>query len=353
MLQRDLLRWYARSKRDLPWRKTRDPYRIWISEAMLQQTRVETVLPYYRRFLARFPDVRALAAAEEEQVLAAWSGLGYYRRARSLRASARAVVERHGGSFPGEREALLELPGVGPYTAGAIASIAFGRREALVDGNVARVLSRLFALRGDPASAAGRGKLWSLARELVPARNPGDWNQALMELGALVCLPDEPACGRCPVADDCAALREGRAGSLPKRRRREPAIPIETVVLAARRGGRWLLERRDGAGLMAGMWQMPTVEVSAGRAPRLFAARPPRGLLAKEVVCEIRHTITCHRIRATVKRAEFAPAQARLPLAWVDAGALANSALTGMTRKCLSAILASRSSPSRRKTARI
>ncbi|MGH7293472.1 MAG: A/G-specific adenine glycosylase, partial [Polyangiaceae bacterium] len=183
-----LVSWYRRVARDLPWRRTRDPYAIWVSETMLQQTRVETVLPYYRRFLAQLPDVASLAEAPEEQVLALWSGLGYYRRARMLHAAARALASDRGGRIPDAPEQLRRLPGVGAYTAGAIASIAFGRREALVDGNVARVLARLFCVEDDVKSAAGAARVWAIARELV-ARLPGevgtgDWNQALMELGA-------------------------------------------------------------------------------------------------------------------------------------------------------------------------
>jgi A/G-specific adenine glycosylase len=339
-LHRALGTWYALEKRDLPWRRTRDPYRIWISEAMLQQTRVETVIPYYRRFLERFPTIGALAAAREEDVLAAWSGLGYYRRARSLREAARAIVERHAGRFPSRREELLELPGVGPYTAGAVASIAFDRPEPLVDGNVARVYSRFFGK--DLASKPQ--ELWSLARSLVPRKGAGDWNQALMELGALVCTPREPSCTTCPIARQCDALRSGRVETFPRKRPRPATIDVELVVLAVTDGKRWLLEKREVRGRMAGLWQMPTVE--RGDEGRLFPTRRPRAIRVGETLCEVKHTITRHRIRALVKRASLASARPGASFAWVEHERLEGMALTGMTRKCLSAILAARSRPS-------
>jgi A/G-specific adenine glycosylase len=347
-LRRDLLRWYRREKRDLPWRASRDPYRIWISEAMLQQTRVETVIGYYGRFLARFPTVESLARAKPDDVLAVWSGLGYYRRARSLQEAARAIVERHGGRFPRSREELLELPGIGPYTAGAVASIAFDEPEPLVDGNVARVLSRVFALDGAPDSAGQREGLWSLAGDLVPERGAGQWNQALMEFGALVCTPRDPPCGRCPIATRCRALLQGRVGELPLRAVRAASIPVQVVVLAVRRQGRWLLERRPAAGRMAGLWQLPTTEIhpvpARGRDElvrgKLFPIRAPKALRAGPTLCEVRHTITNHRIRAVVKRGTLSARRPPAPLAWVSGRGLTALPLTGMTRKCLTAILA-------------
>jgi A/G-specific adenine glycosylase len=331
-LVKKLSAWFVREKRDLPWRRTRDPYRIWISEAMLQQTRVETAIPYYERFLERFPTVEALAGADEDSVLAAWSGLGYYRRARALRAAAQAIVERHGGRLPDEVGDLLDLPGVGPYTAGAVASIAFGKAEPLVDGNVTRVLSRVFGVEGERSGP----RIRSLAKELVTGEDPGTWNQALMELGALVCLPREPRCDRCPIAGPCVARREGKVEVIPAPRARPTTISIDVVVLAASKGGRWLLERRPSKGRMAGLWQLPTVE----RRGLLFPARRPARLAEKEILCEVRHTITRHRIRAVVKRAELGGRALPPGTSWVEEAALPGFALTGMTRKCFSAILA-------------
>jgi A/G-specific adenine glycosylase len=334
--------WYRRVRRPLPWRETRDPYAIWISEAMLQQTRVQTVEPYWRRFLARFPTVRALAAASESEVLALWSGLGYYRRARALREGARAIVQRHGGRFPRERAELLELPGIGPYTAGALLSIAFDRPEPLVDGNVERVFSRLFGLEAESGSASLRRDTWKLAAELVPARGAGDWNQALMELGATVCTPRNPLCGSCPVARRCVARREDRVGELPRVRARPPATAVELEVLLARRGSRLLLEQRPDRGRMSGLWQLPSIELPgpSGARTGLFPDAWARGgrLLLEEPVGVVRHTITTHRIRARVLRGRPAPgARIREPLAWIEEAALGELPLTGMTRKILRA----------------
>ncbi|MFN0007142.1 MAG: A/G-specific adenine glycosylase [Planctomycetota bacterium] len=343
-LRRDLLRWYGREKRDLPWRASRDPYRVWISEAMLQQTRVETVIGYYRRFLERFPTVEALARARTDSVLAAWSGLGYYRRARSLHEAARAVRDRHGGRFPRDREALIGLPGVGAYSAGAIASIAFDQPEPLVDGNVARVFSRLFALEGAPGSAGLRKRLWEIAATLVPRRGAGEWNQALMELGALVCVPRVPDCGRCPLASRCRALAEDRVDEFPSRGKRATPIPVDVVVFAVRRGDRWLLERRPAGGRMAGLWQLPTVELPASGGV-LFPLRPPASIRIGRPLCEVRHTITRHRIRALVKSGTVDSGRPAASLAWVNRQAMTSLPLTGMTRKCVSAILAAHPGP--------
>jgi len=338
-LRRDLLRWYRNEKRDLPWRANRDPYRVWISEAMLQQTRVETVIGYYDRFLELFPTVEALARARTDSVLAAWSGLGYYRRARSLHEAARAVCDRHGGRFPRDREALLGLPGIGPYTAGAIASIAFDLPEPVVDGNVARVFSRLFALGAAPDSAEQRGELWAIAASLVPERGAGEWNQALMELGAVVCVPRGPACGRCPLSSRCRALAEDRVDEFPPREKRPETIRLAVVVIAVRRGSSWLLERRPASGRMAGLWQLPTIELPASGGV-LFPTRPPPAIRIGRELCELRHTITRHRIHAVVKTGTLSSGEPGGSFTWAPGPRLSSMPLTGMTRKCLAAILA-------------
>lgn len=232
---------------------------------MLQQTQAATVIPYYRRFLSRFPTVRDLAAADVQDVLRLWSGLGYYARARNLLCAARIVVERHDGQFPDSLDALRELPGVGRYTAGAVASIAFDRRSAIVDGNVARVLARVFRVRGDVSCGSGRARLWSIAESLLPRRRCGDFNQALMELGAQVCMPGARAqCGDCPLASRCAARAAGEVAELPEKRRRTAARSETHVVAAIQRRRRWLFVRRPPDGLWGGLWSLPTA-VSTGR----------------------------------------------------------------------------------------
>ncbi|MEO6708480.1 MAG: A/G-specific adenine glycosylase [Planctomycetota bacterium] len=337
-LQESLLAWYRANRRDLPWRRTRDPYAIWISEAMLQQTRVETVLSYWPRFLERFPDLASLAGASEESVLGAWSGLGYYRRAKALRQAARAIVEHHGGSFPKDRASVLGLPGIGRYTAGAVLSIAFGQREPLVDGNVARVLSRLFAIEHELGSASSQRELWDLAQELLPeARDCGDWNQALMELGATICTARDPKCGICPLSRRCKAQAESRVADLPRARPRPLPVEVSVEVLVVRKGGAWLFEQRaEDAPRMSGMWELPTREVGT-RSGLFRAAWEPRGLFsAGREIGRARHTITRHRIEVSVREGAFSgavpmPAEFR----WIEPRSTATLGLTGMARKAL------------------
>ncbi len=265
-LRRRLLAWWRGARRDLPWRLppgTTDPYRTWLSEVMLQQTRVATVIPYYRRFLARWPTLEALAAAAPEEVLGAWSGLGYYARGRNLHAAAREAWAVHRG-LPESPADLARLPGFGPYTVGAVSSIAFGAALPAVDGNAVRVLSRLFAVGGEVRAGAGRARLEALARALVPRRDPGDWNQALMELGATLCRPRRPECRRCPVASLCRARIEGRVDAIPAPRRRARSRRLELALVRVERGGRLLLVRRAGEGLLGGTWQLPGAEVPRG-----------------------------------------------------------------------------------------
>jgi A/G-specific adenine glycosylase len=310
-LMRGLLEWYARSRRDLPWRRVRDPYAILVSETMLQQTRIRTVLPYYERFMRELPTVHALAEAPEERVLALWSGLGYYRRARMLHAAARRVAGAYRGQIPREAEELRRLEGVGAYTAGAIASIAFGRRAALVDGNVARVLARLFAIEEDIKSSRGSGRLWGLAQRLVGAApgNPGDWNQALMELGATVCLPRGPMCDRCPVRDDCRALAMGLVDTLPHIERRSQPLPVRrtAVVLASSRAV--LLARRRKETLFGGLWEPPAVDGELAPLAEKLGLDAHKLQRAGEVV----HVLTHRRMHVEVVRGSL-PRRARWPL---------------------------------------
>ncbi|MFQ5418706.1 MAG: A/G-specific adenine glycosylase, partial [Myxococcota bacterium] len=239
-----LLRWYRKNRRDLPWRRTRDPYAIWISETMLQQTRALTVIPYYERFLELFPDIETLASADMDDVLGAWAGLGYYSRARNLRAAAREIAESHGGRLPEDADGLRSLPGIGRYTAGAVASIAFDRPEPIVDGNVARVLCRLLGIRDEIGTPAVTRLLWDEAATLADGPQPGDLNQALMELGAAVCTPVEPRCVACPLAGDCDAHRAGDAATLPHRRPKQAARKIEAAAAWVVRRGLVLAVRR-------------------------------------------------------------------------------------------------------------
>jgi A/G-specific adenine glycosylase len=263
-LVRELGAWFDLVARDLPWRRTDDPYAIWLSEVMLQQTRVDTVVGYFERFMARFPNVNVLAEAPLGEVLSLWSGLGYYRRARELHVAAREVTERYGGHLPATAKELRALRGIGRYTAGAIASIAYGKREPLVDGNVARVLARLFAVEEDVKSTGGQRALWALATRLVPSEHPGRFNQALMELGAIVCTPRAPRCEVCPVAAHCGARALGRQGELPKVARKKR--PVRVAMLAAvvsttgAKTRRVLLARRARDGLFGGLWEPPMVE---------------------------------------------------------------------------------------------
>jgi A/G-specific adenine glycosylase len=252
-----LLAHFDRGHRDLPWRRTRAPYRVWLSEVMLQQTRVETVIPYYRRFVRRFPTVRKLAAASVDDVLALWAGLGYYSRARNLHAAARRIVAEHGGRVPSDPAALRRLPGVGRYTAGAVLSIAFGQRAAVVDGNVERVLCRAFRFRANPKRSSGQKRLWRLAESLVPADRPGDFNQALMEFGATACTPQAPQCGTCPLSDLCGAYRHGEQLDLP-RLPKPKAVPHFDVALGlVWRKGRLLIAKRPLDAMLGGLWEFP------------------------------------------------------------------------------------------------
>ncbi|MCB9546423.1 MAG: A/G-specific adenine glycosylase [Myxococcales bacterium] len=273
-----LLAWYDAHRRTMPWREAPSPWRTWVSEIMLQQTRVESVIPYFHRFLARFPDPAALAAAPLDEVLALWAGLGYYSRARSLHRAAQEVVERHGGEIPNDPETFGALTGVGPYTRGAVMSIAFGRAEPLVDGNVIRVLSRLDHIAEDPRRPAVSRRFWARAAELVVGERPGDLNQALMELGALVCRSRSPLCLVCPVAADCDARAAGTQEDLPlKPKRAERPVTTWTAGLARDDAGRLWLARRAGDGLLGGLWELPAVEHPADLATLGLTAGEPRG----------------------------------------------------------------------------
>jgi A/G-specific adenine glycosylase len=293
LIQSRLLAWYGKHKRDLPWRKSRDPYRIWISEIMLQQTRVAAVIPYYERFLARFPDVRALAAAPEQELLAAWAGLGYYSRARNLQRAAQKIVEL--GDFPRDYSALLGLPGVGDYTASAIASIAFDLPHAVLDGNVLRVLSRLTSERGNVDSLAVRQRLRTVAEELLHPAHTGEFNQAMMELGATVCLPRQPRCAECPLSRHCAARELGIQNELPVKSVRPSAKRVEKELLVVEKAGKILAWQRTPENpRLAGFWELPEPAQLAG------ARRGVR-------IGGFRHTIVNTNYVCSVFRASISP----------------------------------------------
>jgi A/G-specific adenine glycosylase len=304
-----LLHWYDRQKRDLPWRKDRDPYRVWLSEIMLQQTRVNAVKDHYQRFLRRFPTVQRLARARESTVLAAWSGLGYYRRARMLHAAARKIVKEHGGKFPASAAALRALPGIGRYTAAAIASIAFGQSVAVVDGNVERVLQRV-----QGRNLAGVG-LWRTAEALLDRRRPGDFNQAMMELGATLCLPRQPQCLLCPVSDLCATRGELHK---PQKGIRQTKREIH-YAFACRDSSVFLVQRSKTEKLMPGMWEFPEIIGTNGTTAAWLT---------------LRHSIT---VTDYVVRVLRSPVPEGRPGRWVPKSLVTTLPLTGLARKILRA----------------
>ncbi len=349
-IRKGLLAWYALHRRDLPWRRSSDPYAVWVSEVMLQQTRVSVVVDYFERWMKKFPTVEHLAAASEDDVLHAWQGLGYYSRARRLRQGALFVRDHHAGKLPRDVEGLLTIPGIGPYSAGAIASIAHGVRAPIVDGNVVRVLCRLFALRGDPAKSALSRTLWALAGELVPEARPADFNQAMMELGATVCTPRKPQCFGCPLAKQCRALGSGLVETLPELAKRPESTEVMHVAALISRGGRWLVRRLpDDSPRWAGMWTFPTVELEPGEEARAGAERAARELgrldaKAVREVATIRHQVTRFRIdlvsfqcdvrgtHTNTHRSARGP-EAEGTLAWRRAAELGNLAMPAPQRK--------------------
>ncbi len=267
-----LLGWYKASKRALPWRDHPDPYAVWVSEIMCQQTRVETVVPYFEKWMKQFPSVKALASASERDVLAVWEGLGYYSRARNLRRAAKIVVEKFGGRLPSNLEDLRSLPGIGRYTVGAIASLAFKMDEPTLDGNIRRVFSRLFDVKGYADSPGGEKILWALAGENLPKGRAGDYNQALMDLGAMVCLPKNPRCSICPLKNLCKAQRNGTQEMRPtmKPKKRIPTYVHAAAVIVER--GRVLLSQRPADGLLGGMWEFPNARIDGDPARELVKA---------------------------------------------------------------------------------
>ena len=346
--RKQLLDWYRANKRAMPWRETRDPYAIWVSEAMLQQTRVETAIPYWERFLTLFPDVHALATAKLDDVLGAWAGLGYYSRARNLQAAARLIDENHGGKLPNDVETLQTLPGTGRYTAGAVASIAFDRPEPVLDGNVKRVLTRLLGIREDIRRPAVVERLWQEAGALVQGPHPGDLNQALMELGATICTPRMPRCASCPVSRLCDARAEGDAESLPIKTRKKPAHKVEAVAALVLRRGKALAVRRPSRGLLGGLWDLPGGDLAPGETPRAGLTRALRERAGLEIsrvsaMGTIEHAFTHRKLTLHVYRASTSTDRIRLDgfagHKWLSPGAIASLPHATMTAKALDLLM--------------
>lgn len=344
-----LLAWYGRCGRDLPWRCTRDPYRVWLSEIMLQQTGVVTVIPYYQRFLQRFPDVAALAAATVDEVIELWAGLGYYSRARNLHAAARQVVSERGGRFPDDLQGLTALPGIGRSTAGAILSLAFDQKAPILDGNVRRVLIRLYAIDQPPRVAAVEKMLWRRAEELTPSERPHDYAQAIMDLGATVCTPRNPDCGACPLAVLCQAYWLGLAGELPRRQARKKVPLVSQVALLLERDGAYLVSKRPLRGMLAGLWEFPSCEVQGQQEPATAAAEclAELGLVGRlRQLGQVRHAYSHFRLEVAVFHgAVQGGGQADrvaegVPSAWLPPAELVDLALHGAHKKVL-ALLAS------------
>jgi A/G-specific adenine glycosylase len=319
--------WFRQHQRTLPWRDGYDPYRVWISEVMLQQTRVEVVLAYYQRFLARFPSIAALARATDDEVTAAWSGLGYYRRARMLRGGAIAVVARFGGALPETVDELLTIPGIGRYTAGAISSIAYQQRAPIVDGNVARVVARLFAIEAPLGSPALMHEAWTHAEELIAqSKQPRDLNQGLMELGAMICTPRNPSCSHCPAKRHCTAFANGRTEELPLPKAKQATRELHIPLYLVRNCNGQVLMRREAGPLMRDMLHLPHGNDA------LFAA--PLRFVAGEALGSFRHTVTNRRITFELFAARRA-AQLRPEYTWIDPQDLGDIPHPSYVRKAL------------------
>ncbi len=315
-VRRNLLRWFERAARDLPWRSSRDPYRVWISEVMLQQTQVATVAPYFERFLRRFPNLPALADADEQDVLRLWEGLGYYRRARDMHRAARIVRDEHRGRFPDDPATLRALPGFGRYTVNAVLSQAFGQRLPILEANSVRVLCRLLGVRASPQESAVQKLLWQASEELLPAKHVGQFNQALMEIGALVCTPASPDCENCPLAKQCEANRLGLQARIPLPKKPPTIESVDELALVLRRAERFLVVQRPATGRWASLWEFPHLELEllethASAAERLLMRLGLQAALQGEVA-RIRHAVTRFRIlmtclEATATAGDFVP----------------------------------------------
>jgi A/G-specific adenine glycosylase len=339
-LRRAVLTWYDQHARDLPWRRSRDPYRVWISEIMLQQTQVETVRPYFERFVARFPSVIALAAADEADVLRMWEGLGYYRRARQVHQAARQIVQQHEGRFPKQAEQVRGLPGIGRYTAGAVLSIAFDQRQPILEGNTLRLYSRLLGYLDDPRRSAGQQKLWEFAEAILPHHRVGRFNQAMMELGSQICKPRQPACALCPLARLCPTRAHGWQARIPAESKKARYESIAETAVIVQRRGRVLLRRCGPGERWEGLWDFPRFarESSVGQlvdiAEQVERQTGVRVRLGSQLA-QLKHTVTRFRITLTCFEASY---RAGRPLdgencRWVSADELTRYPLSVTGRK--------------------
>ena len=331
-----LLAWYDENKRDLPWRRTDDPYALWVSEIMLQQTRVAAVLPYYERWMRERPNVAALAAVDEERLMKLWQGLGYYSRARNLRKAAGVIVSQYGGRFPGSSEELIKLPGVGEYTAAAVASIAFGERVSAVDGNLLRIAARVENIRENILDGKVKARMRRILDETVPSEHPGEFNQAMMDLGATVCLPNgKPLCGSCPLATFCEARRLGVQEELPVREKKAKRRVEEMTVYLLVREGKVALRKRSDEGLLAGLWEFPHVpgnleDAEAGGPPEAWRLTPMdwrKKITAKHIFTHVEWRMTGYLL--TVK------GEGTDDLVWADRAALEKLAVPSAFKKYL------------------
>jgi A/G-specific adenine glycosylase len=342
-----LIRWHkSHGRHDLPWQNTSDPYRVWLSEIMLQQTQVATVISYYRRFLERFPQLGDLAAAPVADVMALWSGLGYYARARNLHACAIAVMTQHGGEFPRNPEVIAQLPGIGRSTANSIATFCFGAHAPILDGNVKRVLCRAFGIEGFPGSSAVERRLWTLAAELMPARHGGIYNQAQMDLGATVCTRSKPRCESCPLEEICVARASGRSAELPTAKPRRLIPQREATLLVLRDGDRVLLETRPPAGIWGGLLSLPELPQGADASEWVaqhFACR----VIAVSPAPTLMHVFSHFRLRIAPLLLEVTPRAAAMEpnLQWLDLAATASAALPAPIRRILDEVQTSGSRP--------
>ncbi len=346
-LARKWMRWFDQHARDLPWRRTRYPYAVWISEIMLQQTQVKTVIPYFERWVRALPTIADFAKARPDRVLKLWEGLGYYRRARLAQDAAQMIMKEHSGRFPESFDQVLALPGVGRYTAGAICSIAFDQPAPILDGNVIRVLSRLLGIAGDPRSKTVNKKLWLAAEALVIASGePSRLNQAMMELGALICLPRQPKCPSCPLRRDCLACRQQRVHEFPTPTPRATVTQRRFIALIVRHGGRLLVRRRPAGVVNGGLWEFPNLEVAVN-AKNLRALVIPFELETRKPFFRLRHSITRYRILLEAYRAQIpagADSAAVAGTAWKTPAQLKKLPFTGAHRKLLSAFTVGRDS---------